>query len=135
MNNRNVSLYFGCNLWCQMSYCHHYEFVNSCPSLPSLSTFHIYIISFESTRPIGTKICRNYVLWGRLQWIFISSWSSKWLATMGNFCKMLYKYFSWRLDWTKNMAAMGNSCFWLTETLKVFSSATTSPNNFVSWYK
>ena len=33
--------------------------------------------------------------------------------------KVLYNIRSYHLDWTKNMVAMGISCFWLAEILKI----------------
>ena len=42
-----------------------------------------------------------------------------------HFCKVMYKVFSFFLDQTKNMATMENYCFWMSDTLNIFSSETT----------
>jgi hypothetical protein len=42
--------------------------------------------------------------------------------------KVLYKDCSFNYDLLTNMATIGNSCFWLADFLKIFSSETTWPN-------
>ena len=43
-------------------------------------------------------------------------------------CKVLYKVSSFRPVQPTNMAAKGNSCFWLATVKKIFSSETAWPN-------
>jgi len=43
-------------------------------------------------------------------------------------CKVLYKASSFRPVSSTNMAAKGNSCFWLATVKKIFSSETAWPN-------
>ena len=69
--------------------------------MPSLGvrslTFHILIYSSEITGPNGTKLGRKHLH------------------------KVLYKVSSFRLTPPTNMAAKGNSCFWLANVKKIFS--------------
>ena len=66
--------------------------------------FHILIYSSETTGPNGTKLGRKHLY------------------------KVLYKVSFFRLIPSTNMAAKSNSCFWLANVKKIFSSETAWPN-------
>ena len=60
-----------------------------------------------------------------------TAWPNGLIFSMEHLWKVLYKVSSFHPDWTKNMVAMDDSCFWLTGTLKIFSSETASPNGLI----
>ena len=79
-------------------HCHHLA------SVVRPLTFHILIYSSETTGPNGTKLGRKHLY------------------------KVLYKISSFRPISPTNMAAKDNSCFWLANVKKIFSSETVWPN-------
>ena len=72
-----------------------------------LLTFYLRIFPSETAWPNKAKFYRKH-LW-----------------------KVLYKISSFHLKWTKNMVAIGNSCFWMAIIYKIFSSETRRDNEFL----
>jgi hypothetical protein len=81
-----------------MSFCHHLVSV-VCHTF----TFHILILSSENPQPNEVKLGRKHL------------------------CKVLSKECTFCYDPLPNMAATGNSCFWLADLKKIFSE-TVLPN-------
>jgi hypothetical protein len=59
-----------------MSYCHHFVSVDGQSGFLSSLTFHILIVSYKTTEPIGTKL-QELCVWSLVQKHLISSWIGK----------------------------------------------------------
>ena len=100
----------------------------------------------EATWPNGTKLYRKHLCWCPLQrfpilsrlyckygcrligWYFkVFSFETAWQNGTKHLWEILYKVSSFNLYWTRNMAPMGKSCFWLAVISEIFSE-TTWPN-------
>ena len=104
----------------KVHFCLHftYVFVSTCSLL---LTFHILIISFETTGPIRTKLCRNDVcFWLSATWTTFSESTdpNELLHNTNDVCEVLYKQYSFILILVKNIEAMGISCVWFAEAMK-----------------
>ena len=84
-----------------VSFCHHLASVVR----PSVNFSHFNLLLWNCW-PNGTKLDRKHL------------------------CEVLYKDCSFRPDPSTNMAAMGDSCFWLAEIKKIFSE-TAWPNELI----
>ena len=86
---------------------------------------------FGSIRPINLKAKSNSFFWlATIKNIFSSETASPNGAKLGRkpLCKVLYKVSSFHSVWPTNMAANGNSYFWLANVKQIFSSETAWPN-------
>ena len=89
----------------------------------------MYIISSRSPTNMADK--GNSCFWLATVKIIYSSetaWPNGVELGRKHLCKVLYKVSSFRSVWPTNMAAKSNSCFWLANVKKIFSSETAWPN-------
>jgi len=89
----------------------------------------IKFLRFVWPKNMPTK-CNSCFLLANVKKVFSSetAWPNGAKIGRKHLCKVLYKVSSLRSVWPTNMATKSNSCFWLANVKKIFSSETAWPN-------